>query len=227
MQISERSAARSRSPAPELGVASSARAAASAKRPPEPIAATPSSRLNHVSVAREDQRALPSATTRSASSRRKQLIGAPVLGQLHRRARQVPGVLLELALEPLEERERVGGGPRESGDDAPVAEAPQLLGPVLHHRLSSVTWPSAAITVVPPRRTHSTVVIRTLRPSARLSGCALRPCFLEILRTVQYIAATQATGCSQSHGFHFGKLQSAVSHSRQAARCAILFLAAT
>ena len=49
-------------------------------------------------------------------------VGAPVLGQLDAGPRQLAGILLELALEPLEQREGVGGGAGEAGDDVAAAE---------------------------------------------------------------------------------------------------------
>ncbi len=55
-------------------------------------------------------------------------VGAPVLGELDAGPRQLAGILLELALEPLEQREGVGGGAGKAGDDAALAERAHLLG---------------------------------------------------------------------------------------------------
>ena len=53
-------------------------------------------------------------------------VGAPVLGQLDRRAHQVALVLLELGLEALEQREGVGGGAGEAGQHLVVVQAAHL-----------------------------------------------------------------------------------------------------
>src|SRR5262249_49407633 len=55
-------------------------------------------------------------------------IGAPVLGELDRRAGQLPRILLELCLEPLEQRESVRGGARKAADDVALAQTAHLLG---------------------------------------------------------------------------------------------------
>src|SRR5436309_2424630 len=59
-------------------------------------------------------------------------VGAPVLGDFHRGAREVAPVLVEPALEAREERERVRRGAGEAGQDAVVVELPHLLGARLH-----------------------------------------------------------------------------------------------
>ena len=61
-------------------------------------------------------------------------VGAPLLGQLDRRALEVAAVLLDLGLELREEGHGVGGGAGEAGQDLAVVQAADLLGPVLHHR---------------------------------------------------------------------------------------------
>ena len=53
-------------------------------------------------------------------------VGAPVLGQLDRRAQQVALVLLELGLEALEQREGIGGGAGEAGEDLVVVQPAHL-----------------------------------------------------------------------------------------------------
>ena len=53
-------------------------------------------------------------------------VGAPVLGELDRRALQLALVLVELGLEALEQRERVGGRAREAGEHAVVVQAAHL-----------------------------------------------------------------------------------------------------
>ena len=53
-------------------------------------------------------------------------VGAPILGQLDGRADQMALVLLQLRLEPLEQREGVGGGAGKSGNDLVVVELAHL-----------------------------------------------------------------------------------------------------
>ena len=60
-------------------------------------------------------------------------IGAPVLGELDRRAHQVALVLLELGLEALEQRERIGGGAGEARQHAILIEAADLARGGLDH----------------------------------------------------------------------------------------------
>src|SRR2546426_3014600 len=54
-------------------------------------------------------------------------VGAPVLGELDRRAHQVALVLVELRLEALEEREGIRRAAGESGEDLILVQAPHLL----------------------------------------------------------------------------------------------------
>ena len=63
-------------------------------------------------------------------------VRAPVLCQLHGAARDVPAVLLHLALEALEKGERIGGGSGKADEDLPVVDPADLLGIRLHHRVS-------------------------------------------------------------------------------------------
>src|SRR5438445_429174 len=60
-------------------------------------------------------------------------VGAPVLGELHGRARQVAGVALELLFELLEQGERVGGRSRKASEDLAALERPDLVRIRLHH----------------------------------------------------------------------------------------------
>ena len=58
----------------------------------------------------------------------KHAVGAPVLGELDRRARQVPAVLLQLRLEAGEEGEGVRGRSREPRHHAVLVELSHLPG---------------------------------------------------------------------------------------------------
>ena len=69
-----------------------------------------------------------------------------------------PGILLELRLEPLEQREGVGGGAGEAGDHLALAERADLLALCFITVWPSETWPSPAITTLPPLRTERMVV---------------------------------------------------------------------
>ena len=53
-------------------------------------------------------------------------VGAPVLGQFDAGALELIGKALELGLEPLEQREGVGGRTGEAGDHLARADAPHL-----------------------------------------------------------------------------------------------------
>ena len=63
-------------------------------------------------------------------------VRAPLLGQLHRGAREVAAVLLELGLEALEEGEGVGGGAGEAGQHLVVVHPAHLAGARLHDGLA-------------------------------------------------------------------------------------------
>ena len=86
-------------------------------------------------------------------------VGAPVLGELDGRPGQLVGMLLELGFEPFEQSEGVGGGASEASYDvAFLADAADLAGVRLHEVWPRLTWPSPAITTLPPLRTVTMVV---------------------------------------------------------------------
>ena len=104
----------------------SARAAASANAPPEPMAATSYSGSMTSPVPEmmsDEQQRLETA---------QHAVGAPVLGQFDRGPGEMAVMLLELALEALEERERVRRATGETGNDAVVVETPHLARVGLH-----------------------------------------------------------------------------------------------
>src|SRR5258705_10631990 len=70
-------------------------------------------------------------------------VGAPVLGELDRRAHEVALVLVELRLEALEEREGIGGAAGEAGEDAILVEAAHLIRPALDDDLAEGDLPVA------------------------------------------------------------------------------------
>ena len=122
---------------------SSARAAASAKLPPEPIASRPSSSGCSRSPLPRDQEALLAV---GDDHQRLELaqgaVGAPVLGQLDHGALEVARELLELGLEAGEERQAVGGAAGEADQHLALAGALHLRAPALTTVLFIVTWPS-------------------------------------------------------------------------------------
>src|SRR3989442_8110906 len=75
--------------------------------------------LDEVSGARDDERVLTVGDGQQGLEPAQHPVGAPVLGQLHRRPGQVAAMLFELRLEAREERERVGVGVSYTGT-APV-----------------------------------------------------------------------------------------------------------
>src|SRR6202022_1654258 len=62
------------------------------------------------------------------------LVGPPVLGEFHRGASEVAGILLQLGLEACKQRERICRRPREPCQYLIVIELANLLRSALHHR---------------------------------------------------------------------------------------------
>jgi hypothetical protein len=60
------------------------------------------------------------------------LAGPPFLGEFHGGAGELPGMLLQLALEELEQGKGIGGAAGEAGQHPVVVEAPNLAGIALH-----------------------------------------------------------------------------------------------
>ena len=114
----------------------SARAAASAKLPPEPMAMVGSSGSMTSPLPESDQERVAVGGEQQRLEAPQNAVGAPVLGQLHGGARQVAVVLLELGLELVEQREGVGAGAGEAGQDAAAVQPPHLAGAALHDRVA-------------------------------------------------------------------------------------------
>jgi hypothetical protein len=87
--------------------------------------------LEHVAVAGEDERALGVGQRQHGLEAAQQPVGAPVLGQFHRRAHEIALVLVELGLEALEQGKGVGRGAGEAGQDAIVIDAAHLTRALL------------------------------------------------------------------------------------------------
>src|SRR3974390_2191377 len=62
----------------------------------------------------------------SAREPAKVAVGAPSLGELDRGAHELARILLELRLQPLEQRERVGGRARKAADHVALGQAAHL-----------------------------------------------------------------------------------------------------
>src|SRR5207302_245599 len=95
-----------------------------------------------------------------------------VLGELDGRPRQVPRIALELLLELLEQRERIGGRPREAGQDLPALERPHFVGVRLHHRVAERDLAVTAQGDVPVATDTQN---RGAANAAHRVGCSLTP----------------------------------------------------
>ena len=84
--------------------------------------------LDHVAVAADHVRVLDVGHQQQRFQMTQHAVGAPFLGQFHHGARQVAVVLLELGFEAREQRERIGGGSGESGQDLVVIQPAELFG---------------------------------------------------------------------------------------------------
>ena len=83
-------------------------------------------RLENVARTRDHERRAPVGDREHGLETPQDAIRAPVLGELDGRPRQVPLVLVELPLEALEQRERIGGRSGEAREDAVVVQATHL-----------------------------------------------------------------------------------------------------
>ena len=84
--------------------------------------------LEHVAGAGEHQRHVLVGDDHHGFEPAQIAVGAPVLGELDGGAGQLPGILLELGFQPLEQREGVGGGAGKAADHVAVAEPAHFLG---------------------------------------------------------------------------------------------------
>ena len=110
-------------------------------------------------VPRDDEAVLAVGDDEQRLEPAQHAVAAPVLGQLDRGARQVAGIALELLLELLEQRERVGRGAGEAGERACRREACAPSGHCDFMTVSpTVTWPSPPSATCPSRRTARMVV---------------------------------------------------------------------
>src|SRR5215471_18051930 len=82
--------------------------------------------FEHIARARDDQRRVQVPHRQHRFQPAQHAVRTPVLGELHGRPLQLTLVFLELRLEALEERERVGGRAGEPRQHAVVVDAPHL-----------------------------------------------------------------------------------------------------
>ena len=115
--------------------ATSALAAACAKAPPDPMPMMPSSGSIRSPVPDSRNVDLRSTMTQHRFEAAQRAIGAPVLGELDGGAIEIAAILLELGLEPGEQRKRIGRRAGKAGEDAVVVEPPDLPRAVLDDRV--------------------------------------------------------------------------------------------
>ena len=126
------------------GSGSSARAAARAKLPPDPMAMIPSSgsisspdplkRKAVLQVGHDQQRLQPAENP----------VAAPVLGQLHRRSRQVARIAIQLLLELFVQGERIGHRAGKPGQHLSALHGAHLVGVRLDDGLADADLAVAA-----------------------------------------------------------------------------------
>jgi hypothetical protein len=112
--------------------------------PPEPIAATPAFRLDHVAGAGEEKAHLLVGDEHHGLEPAQVPVGAPVLGQLDAGPRELARILLELGFQALEQGEGVGGRAGKAADHRALGEPAHLLGVALDDRLAERDLPVAA-----------------------------------------------------------------------------------
>src|SRR6266849_2698885 len=66
----------------------------------------------------------------------QELVGTPFLGEFDGSSSEVAMVLVQLRLEAAEQRESIGGGASESGEDFLLVQAANLLGAMLDDGLA-------------------------------------------------------------------------------------------
>ena len=91
-------------------------------------------RLDQVAGAGEQERRLAVGDDQHRLEPPQEAIGAPVARELDRCALEIAAILFELRLEAREQREGVGGGSGEAGEDRLVVEPANLAGAVFQTR---------------------------------------------------------------------------------------------
>ena len=82
--------------------------------------------LQHVTIAGDHQRVVTIGHRQHGLQAAQHAIGAPVLGEFHRRAQQMALVFFQLGFEAFKQREGIGRATGKAGQDAFVVEAAHL-----------------------------------------------------------------------------------------------------
>src|SRR4029077_13345057 len=90
-------------------------------------------RLDHIAISRQKKGGLAVGDDEQRFQMAERTVLALFLSEFDRGFLQISGMLLELALKALEERDGVGGRTCKAGDDFVVEQAPGLARGVLHH----------------------------------------------------------------------------------------------
>src|SRR5690554_2808776 len=100
--------------------------------------------FHHIAVARNHQNGVLIGDDQQRFQAAQHAVAAPVLGHFHGGAGEVAAVLLQLALEALEQRERIGGAAGEAGYHAVVEQPSYLAGVALHDGIAQCNLAVAA-----------------------------------------------------------------------------------
>ena len=88
--------------------------------------------FNDVSGAGQDERRRCVGYCQQGLESTQHTIGAPILGELHSRSREVALMLLQFGLEPLEQGKRIGGSAGKARDHLIVIKPPDFAGVAFH-----------------------------------------------------------------------------------------------
>ena len=114
--------------------------------------------FDHVAIAGEQKRAFRVGHDQQRIQMAQRAVGAPFLGELDGRARQIAVIFLQLVFEAREERKRVGRAARKSREILSLNRRRVFFALCLITPSPMVTWPSPASTTLLSLRTHRTVV---------------------------------------------------------------------
>ena len=101
-------------------------------------------RFQHIAHTRDNQRVLTVSDRKHRFQAAQHAVGAPILGEFHRRAHQVALMLFELGLKALEQGECVRGSAGKTREDFLVIQAPYLARGGLDHHIAERDLPITA-----------------------------------------------------------------------------------